>query len=83
NKPAESDKAFHGGYLLTGDLAKKDNDGDIFIIDRKKELIRTGGENVFPSEVENALAEHPLVERCMVVGNDHPKYGESIAAANI
>ncbi|NDQ50087.1 AMP-binding enzyme, partial [Staphylococcus aureus] len=60
-----------------------DNDGDIFIIDRKKELIITGGENVLPSEVENALAEHQLVDRCVVVGYDHPKYGESIAAAII
>ena len=47
-----------------------DNDGDIFIIDRKK-LIITGGENVLPSEVENALAEHPLIDRCVVVGYDH------------
>lgn len=83
NKPAETAKAFHGRYLLTGDLAKMDDDGDIFIIDRKKELIITGGENVLPSEVENALAEHPLVDRCVVVGYDHPKYGESIAAAII
>ncbi len=83
NKPAETAKAFHGRYLLTGDLAKMDDDGDIFIIDRKKELIITGGENVLPSEVENALAEHPLIDRCVVVGYDHPKYGESIAAAII
>ena len=82
-KPEETAKIFHGPYLLTGDLAKKDEDGDIFIIDRKKELIITGGENVLPSEVETALAEHPLVDRCVVVGYDHPKYGESIAAAVI
>lgn len=83
NKPEETAKIFHGDYLLTGDLAKKDEDGDIFIIDRKKELIITGGENVLPSEVETALAQHPLVDRCVVVGYDHPKYGESIAAAVI
>ncbi len=83
NKPEETAKIFHNQYLLTGDLAKKDVDGDIFIIDRKKELIITGGENVLPSEVENALAEHPLIDRCVVVGYEHPKYGESIAAAII
>ncbi len=76
----QQSKAFHGRYLLTGDLAKMDDDGDIFIIDRKKELIITGGENVLPSEVD--LAD-PLVDRCVVVGYDHPKYGESIAAAII
>ncbi|MDR9833333.1 long-chain-fatty-acid--CoA ligase FadD [Staphylococcus coagulans] len=82
-QPEETKKSFHNQYFLTGDLAKKDEDGDIYIIDRKKELIITGGENVLPSEVENALAEHPLIDRCVVVGYEHPKYGESIAAAII
>ncbi|EHJ08057.1 long-chain-fatty-acid--CoA ligase FadD [Staphylococcus simiae] len=83
HKPEETAKAFKNNYFLTGDLAKKDEDGDIFIIDRKKELIITGGENVLPSEVENVLAEHPLIDRCVVVGYEDPKYGESIAAAII
>lgn len=83
NKPEETKKNMYDGYLLTGDLAKVDADGDIFIIDRKKELIITGGENVLPSEVETALAKHPLVDRCVVVGYDSPKYGESIGAAVI
>ncbi|BAS45092.1 acyl-CoA synthetase [Staphylococcus schleiferi] len=82
-QPEETKKSFYNQYFLTGDLAKKDEDGDIYIIDRKKELIITGGENVLPSEVENALAEHPLIDRCVVVGYEHPKYGESIAAAII
>ena len=62
-------KAFHGRYLLTGDLAKWTTMA-IYLLLTVKEFI-TGGENVLPSEVENALAEHPLVDRCVVVGYDH------------
>src|SRR5699024_12227236 len=61
NKPEETAKVFKNGYFLTGDLAKKDEDGDIFIVNRKKVLIITGGENVLPSEVEAALSEHQMV----------------------
>lgn len=81
NKPEETAKIFKNGYLLTGDLAKKDEDGDIFIVNRKKELIITGGENVLPSEVESALSEHPIVRTAIVVGYDSPQYGESVSAA--
>src|SRR5699024_10687428 len=81
NKPEETAKIFKNGYLLTGDLAKKDEDGDIFIVNRKKELIITGGENVLPSEVEAALSEHPLVRTAIVVGYESPEYGESVSAA--
>lgn len=81
NKPEETAKIFKNGYLLTGDLAKKDEDGDIFIVNRKKELIITGGENVLPSEVESALSEHPIVRSAIVVGYDSPQYGESVSAA--
>jgi|SRR5690625_1843895 len=81
NKPEETAKVFKDGYLLTGDLAKKDEDGDIFIVNRKKELIITGGENVLPSEVEAALSEHPLVRTAIVVGYESPEYGESVSAA--
>src|SRR5699024_8931567 len=81
NKPEETAKTFHGEYFLTGDLAKVDEDGDVYIVDRRKEMIITGGENVLPSEVETVLAEHPLVAQGVVVGYDSPKYGESVAAA--
>lgn len=81
NRPDLTEKSFHNGYFLTGDLARKDEDGDIFIVNRKKELIITGGENVLPSEVESVLSEHPLVRQSIVVGFDHPKYGESVSAA--
>lgn len=81
NNKEETKKYFKDGYFLTGDLAKKDSDGDIFIVDRKKELIITGGENVLPSEVEAILGKHPLVEQGVVFAYDSPKYGESVAAA--
>ncbi|UXV32439.1 long-chain-fatty-acid--CoA ligase FadD [Mammaliicoccus sciuri] len=80
-KQEEMNKSFHDGYFLTGDLARIDEDGDIFIVDRKKELIITGGENVLPSEVEIVLAGHPLVAQCVVVGYENEKFGETVAAA--
>lgn len=81
NKPEETAKAFSGEFFLTGDLAKIDEDGDVYIVDRRKEMIITGGENVLPSEVERVLSEHPLVAQGVVVGYDSPKYGESVSAA--
>lgn len=81
NKPEESEESFKDGYFLTGDLANKDEDGDIFIVDRKKDLIITGGENVLPSEVEAVISEHPLVAQAVVVGYKSPEFGESVSAA--
>lgn len=81
NKSEETQESFKDGYFLTGDLAKKDQDGDIYIVDRQKELIITGGENVLPSEVEAVLGDHPLVGQGVVFAYDSPKYGESVAAA--
>ena len=66
NKPEETAKAFSGEFFLTGDLAKIDEDGDVYIVDRRKEMIITGGENVLPSEVERVLSEHPLVAQGVV-----------------
>lgn len=81
NKPEATAKSFHDNFFLTGDLATIDEDGDVYIVDRKKEMIITGGENVLPSEVEAVLSEHPLVAQCVVVGFTSPKYGESVSAA--
>ena len=80
-KPELTRESFEDGYFLTGDLARIDEEGDLFIVDRKKELIITGGENVLPSEVEAVLSDHPLVAQCVVVGYDSPKFGESVSAA--
>lgn len=82
NLPHENAKAFtEDGYFRTGDLATMSDLGAVTIINRTKELIITGGENVLPSEVEAILNKHPLVQTAIVVGYDHPKYGESVSAA--
>lgn len=81
NKTDETVKAFLGKYVRTGDLAKKDEKGLFYIVDRKKEMIITGGENVLPSEVEKVLNEHPDVKECVVVGYEHQRYGQSVGAA--
>lgn len=83
NLPEEDEKAFHEGYFRTGDLATRNEKGEITIVNRLKELIITGGENVLPSEVEAILNKHPLIKSGLVVGYDNPKYGESVSAAII
>jgi len=80
NKPEESKKALRDGWLFTGDLGYVDREGYFFIIDRKKDMIIKGGENVFPAEVENALYKHPDVAEAAVVGVPHDVYGEDIVA---
>lgn len=83
NNSLESAEAFHMGYVRTGDYAKQDETGDYYIIGRKKEMIISGGENVYPSEVESVLIKHPLVQDVVVVGYEVEKWGESVAAAVI
>ncbi|WP_035052060.1 long-chain-fatty-acid--CoA ligase FadD [Carnobacterium pleistocenium] len=83
NKDEETQKAFLGAYVRTGDLAKRDENGLYYIVDRKKEMIITGGENVFPSEVEEVLNANPYVKNSVVVGYEHPRYGQSVGAALI
>lgn len=81
NKAAETKEAFYGHYVRTGDLAKRDQNGLFYIVDRKKEMIITGGENVLPSEVEKVLNEYPDIKECVVVGYEHQRYGQSVGAA--
>ena len=81
NLPDKTAEAFHGDYLSVGDVALRDEDGFIRLIDRKKNLIISGGENVYPSEVEMLLASHPAVKDVAVVGQPDPKWGESVHAA--
>lgn len=75
--------AFHEGYVRTGDFARMDADGDYYIVGRKKEMIITGGENVYPSEVEKVVNAHPDVLDAIVVGYPNTKWGESVACALI
>ena len=64
------------GYFHTGDLARYDNEGYFYIVDRKKDMFISGGENVYPAEIEKALYQHPAVHMCAVVGLPDPKWGE-------
>jgi fatty-acyl-CoA synthase len=81
NLPEKTAEALRGEYLSVGDMALRDKDGFIRLIDRKKNMIITGGENVYPSEVEAVLAAHPSVKDVAVVGLPDIKWGERVAAA--
>lgn len=81
NRPDETARAFRDGWLMTGDLAVIDAEGYVNIVDRKKDVILTGGENVYTTEVENALHAHPAVLEAAVFGVPDPIYGESVRAA--
>jgi long-chain acyl-CoA synthetase len=74
-------EAIKDGWFSTGDMAKVDEEGYFFIVDRKKELIIRGGYNVYPREVEEALYEHPAVQEAAVVGVPDDKMGEEVGAA--
>jgi len=78
--PEATEAAFAGGWLHTGDQAMWDDDGFIHIVGRLKEMIKTGGENVFPVEVEQLLARHPSVAESAVLGVPDPDWGESVLA---
>ncbi len=76
NQPELTAKAFVDGWFLTGDAAMVDNEGFFYIVDRKKDMYISGGENVYPAEVEAALAELPAVGECAVVGVPNDRWGE-------
>ena len=78
--PEETAKTFSGGWLHTGDMAREDEDGYWFIVDRVKDVIVTGGFNVYPREVEDVVAEHPSVAQVCVVGAPDDKWGETVTA---
>lgn len=80
NAPEETRTALRGGWLFTGDVARADEDGFLFIEDRKKDMIQVGGLKVYPREIEDLLLEHPLVREAAVVGTPHPIRGETIVA---
>ncbi|MFF5960780.1 long-chain-fatty-acid--CoA ligase [Streptomyces luteogriseus] len=81
NRPEETAAAVPDGWLRTGDMARQDEDGYFYIVDRKKDMIIRGGYNVYPREIEEVLHEHPAVALAAVVGVPHEKLGEEIAAA--
>ncbi|SMC17046.1 feruloyl-CoA synthase [Desulfacinum hydrothermale DSM 13146] len=80
NDPEATRQAFHDGWYRTGDMARIDEDGYLTIVDRLKDMIVTGGENVYSKEVEDVLAEHPHVAQVAVIGTPHPHWGETVTA---
>jgi fatty-acyl-CoA synthase len=80
NREAETKAALRGGWLHTGDIARADEDGYLTIVDRKKDMIVSGGFNVYPSEVEAVLATHASVAHAAVIGVPDPKWGEAVIA---
>jgi long-chain acyl-CoA synthetase len=80
NKPEATAQAIRGGWLHTGDLARLDEDGYIYIVDRKKDLIIRGGYNVYPREIEEVLYTHEAISEAAVIGVPHDDLGEEIAA---
>ncbi len=77
NRPDATAETIRGGWLYTGDLATMDKDGCVFIHDRTKDMIISGGENVYPAEIENVILEHPKVAEVAVIGQPSEKWGES------
>ena len=81
DKPDATEEVMRGGWFHTGDVAKIDEDGYFFIVDRKKDLIIRGGYNVYPREIEEVIYSHPAVREAAVVGVPHDELGEEVAAA--
>jgi acyl-CoA synthetase (AMP-forming)/AMP-acid ligase II len=79
--PEKTAEAFRGGWCSVGDMARRDADGYIHLVDRKSNMIISGGENIYPSEVEGVLGAHPKVKDVAVVGVPHDKWGEAVLAA--
>jgi long-chain acyl-CoA synthetase len=80
NRPQESAAAFADGWFLTGDIGFMDEDGYFFIVDRKKDMIISGGFNVYPQMIEQAIYEHPAVAECVVIGIPDEYRGEAAKA---
>ena len=79
-RPEATAEAFRNGWFHTGDMARRDEEGYFFIVDRKKDMIIRGGFNVYPREVEEVLYSHPAVREAAVVGAPHDEYGEEVTA---
>ena len=80
NQPETSAAALEGGWYHTGDAGFRDDDGLYYIVDRVKDMIITGGENVYSTEVEQALCKHPAVNQAAVVGIPDERWGEKVTA---
>lgn len=80
NQPAETAAVLRDGWLTAGDLAREDDDGFYYIVDRKKDMVVSGGLNIYPREIEEVLATHPAVREVAVIGIPHEEWGEALRA---
>ncbi len=80
NRPEANEEAFSGGWFHSGDLCRMDEEGFLYVVDRKKDMIISGGENIYCSEVETVLDQHPKVREAALVGMPHEKWVETPAA---
>jgi acyl-CoA synthetase (AMP-forming)/AMP-acid ligase II len=80
NLPEATAAGQRGDWFVTGDVAKQDEEGYVYLVDRKNDMVISGGENVYPREVEEVLLAHPAVAECGVTGAPHPYWGEAVTA---
>jgi acyl-CoA synthetase (AMP-forming)/AMP-acid ligase II len=80
NRPEDTAATIIDGWLHSGDMATMDEDGFIYIMDRKKDMIISGGENIYPAEIEDALLGHPAISDVAVIGYPHETWGEAVMA---
>ncbi|EGL82704.1 AMP-dependent synthetase and ligase [Caldalkalibacillus thermarum TA2.A1] len=80
NNEEATQETLKGGWIYTGDLAHYDDDGYMWVMDRKKDLIISGGQNIYPKEIEQHLEQHPKIKDVAVVGVAHPEWGETVKA---
>ena len=80
NNPEASNDSIKNGWLLTGDMARKDDEGFIWLVDRKKDVVISGGENIYPVQIEDHLSAHPGVKDVAVIGLPDERLGEIAAA---
>jgi fatty-acyl-CoA synthase len=76
NNPKATEEAFAGGWFHSGDLVRQDEEGYVWVVDRKKDMIISGGENIYCAEVENVLAGHPAIAEVAVIGRSDERWGE-------
>ncbi|MEG0381238.1 MAG: AMP-binding protein, partial [Kurthia sp.] len=80
NNPQATEEVFMDDWVRSGDLARFDEDGYIWIVDRKKDVIISGGVNIYPKEVEDVILQHPMIQETAVIGVPHPEWGETAVA---
>jgi acyl-CoA synthetase (AMP-forming)/AMP-acid ligase II len=78
--PTATAEAMRGGWFHSGDLLRQDEDGYYYVVDRKKDMLISGGENIYPAEIEEVLYQHPDILEAAVIGVPDPKWGENVKA---